>query len=83
MFNGSTAVFQTVCLGSNPSSRTMALTGDKKRKYDREWVAKRRAKFFDDKKCKHCGSTENLELDHINPKTKISHSIWSWREERY
>jgi 5-methylcytosine-specific restriction endonuclease McrA len=32
--------------------------------------------------CKKCGSTERLELDHIDPATKISHNIWSWREER-
>jgi len=29
-----------------------------------------------------CGSWKKLELDHIDPKTKESHKIWSWSEER-
>lgn len=30
--------------------------------------------------CQHCGSWENLEVDHIDPATKDAHtsSIWSW-----
>ena len=62
----------------------MRLRDDKKiwNKYQREWVAKRRADFFKDKKCVQCGSTERLELDHIDRETKESHSIWSWSEVR-
>ena len=60
----------------------MGYTGDKKREYQREWVAKRRATFFADKCCAYCGSTKNLELDHIDPSQKVSHSIWSWSESR-
>lgn len=52
------------------------------RKYQREWVAKRRAAFFDDKTCEKCGSIDRLELDHIDPSTKVHHAIWSWAEER-
>ncbi len=29
-----------------------------------------------------CGSWNDLELDHINPETKVSHNIWSWSEKR-
>lgn len=61
---------------------TVGYTGDKKREYDREWVRKRRATFFAGKCCVKCGSTESLELDHIDPAEKVSHAIWSWREER-
>ena len=59
---------------------------DKKREYQRDyqrqWVARRRATFFEDKCCVRCGSKERLELDHIDPKLKVSHNIWSWSEAR-
>lgn len=56
----------------------MALYGDAKREYDKRWMAQRRASFFDGKCCIKCGSIDQLELDHIDPKIKISHRIWSW-----
>lgn len=52
------------------------------RKYQREWLAKRRVEWFADKSCVNCGSTKSLELDHIDPSTKVSHNIWSWSAER-
>lgn len=52
------------------------------RKYQREWIAARRAEFFAGKACVDCGSTEQLELDHVNPAEKEHHAIWSWREDR-
>lgn len=55
---------------------------DKQREYQRQWVAKRRNKYFEDKYCVDCGKQETLELDHIDPTTKISNSIWSWSEKR-
>src|SRR3990167_8301202 len=43
----------------------------------------RRQKWLEENgPCKQCGSTINLEVDHINPKTKIDHKVWSWAEER-
>lgn len=51
-------------------------------KYQREWVAKRRAAFFADRSCEWCGSTKRLELDHIDPSQKVDHKIWSWSEVR-
>lgn len=30
----------------------------------------------------YCGSYKQLEVDHVDPKTKISHSVWSWSEKR-
>ena len=53
-----------------------------RRKYQREWYAKRRADYLADKCCVRCGATVDLRLDHIDPKTKVSHSIWSWSQER-
>jgi len=50
--------------------------------YAREWVARRRAEWFADKCCAWCGSTEDLQLDHIDRTTKVSHRIWSWSQVR-
>lgn len=64
-------------------------TRESQREYQRKWLAQRKADFYKDKSCVQilsngsiCGSIEGLELDHIDPSTKISHNIWSWREER-
>lgn len=53
-----------------------------KRKYQREWCARRRFEFFKDKKCIKCNSKENLELDHVDPSKKVTHRIWSFSLER-
>jgi len=55
---------------------------EERRRYNREWMRKRREAFFRDKVCVKCGSSKDLELDHINPSTKISHCVWSWSEPR-
>ena len=57
---------------------------DKKvqREYQKQWTAKRRADFFANKQCKRCGSTNRLELDHMDPSKKVSHKIWSWSEAK-
>ena len=54
----------------------------RQREYQRLWVKGRRAAFFADKACAKCGSTDRLELDHINPAEKTSHRIWSWSWKR-
>lgn len=60
----------------------MGYPKEKQREYQREWIAARRSAFFEDKSCASCGSVENLEIDHIDPKTKVASAIWSWRQER-
>lgn len=60
----------------------MPLYGDAKRKYQRKWTAARRAAFYAGKRCEFCGSRENLELDHKDPKQKVSHRIWNWSAAR-
>ncbi len=55
---------------------------DNSRKWHREWMQKRRQEFFHNKVCVVCGSCDKLELDHIDPKDKIDHKIWSWSKER-
>lgn len=52
------------------------------REYQRLWRQRRRAAYFADKACVVCGSTDNLELDHLDPTQKVSHKIWSWSEQR-
>lgn len=60
----------------------MPYSNAQKRKYQREWCAKNRAAYMDGKTCAHCGSPGPLEVDHIDPALKISHSIWSWSVAR-
>lgn len=52
------------------------------RQYQNEWMRKRRQAYFSDKSCVVCGSTDRLELDHRDPKQKLTHAIWSWSSER-
>lgn len=56
---------------------------DRRREYARDWMAKRRAEWFQaNGPCFDCGTWEDLELDHIDPALKVSHRIWSWAKER-
>lgn len=50
--------------------------------WHRRWIADRRASFFAGKRCAKCGSIDRLEIDHIDPATKVANSIWSWTETR-
>ena len=52
----------------------------KKLEYQREWYAARRLKGIESLggKCAQCGATDDLEFDHIDPATKVSHRIFSW-----
>ena len=45
------------------------------RNYQREWIRKRREKYFVDKTCAKCGSKQQLELHHKDPHVKITHRI--------
>ena len=46
------------------------------------WIKKRKETWFKQNgPCVKCNSWKNLELDHINPSTKITHRIWSRNEE--
>ena len=58
-------------------------TKEAQREYQRTWMAKRRSDWFSENgPCVVCGSWDNLELDHIDPQTKVSHRIWSWAKSR-
>lgn len=52
--------------------------------YQRRWLLARRQAWIDEHgPCQHCGSEENLEIDHIDPATKEAHvgTLWSRRKE--
>lgn len=55
---------------------------ERQREYQRLWMAERRAEYLADKRCVKCGSTEELEIDHIDSTKKVDHRIWSWSKER-
>lgn len=55
---------------------------DAQRQYQREWKARRRRDWFADKACARCGSRDDLEVDHLDPNTKVAHSVWSWSKAR-
>lgn len=57
-------------------------TREIQREYQRIWVAKNRADYMTGKSCVICGSTQDLEVDHIDPERKVSHRIWSWSADR-
>lgn len=51
--------------------------------YQRLWVARRRAEWFEaNGPCEQCGSEDDLQLDHRDPDKKVSHRIWSWATSR-
>lgn len=54
----------------------------KSNEYQRKRAARIKAKWLKGKACAECGSTEQLEIDHIYPNLKVSHKIWSWSEPR-
>lgn len=53
------------------------LDADARRRYHRQWIARRRAAFFADKTCIDCGTAEQLELDRRDPDEKVNHRVWS------
>lgn len=55
---------------------------ERQRQYQRERAARFRSEYLFGKYCVKCGSTERLEIDHINPATKIDNAIWSWSKVR-
>ena len=57
-------------------------TEEAQREYQRKWKARRRAEWFSDKSCVKCGSTDRMEIDHIDPATKVHHQVWTWAKQR-
>lgn len=58
-------------------------TPEEQRRYQREWLARRRAAWFaENGPCVDCGSWEELQLDHVDASQKIEHNVWSWAKAR-
>lgn len=61
---------------------------EEQNKYQREWAQKRRQAWISNNgPCQQCGSSDLLEVDHIDPTTKdpklkSGTGIWSWSQER-
>jgi hypothetical protein len=63
----------------------MGYTGEKKRKYQREWSRKRREDWVKaNGPCQTCGSNKRLEIDHIDYNIKSVHvsRIWSYTKSK-
>lgn len=53
------------------------------KKWKRETRKRRRdAWMLSNGPCRRCGGSDRLQLDHINPRAKVSHDIWLWGKER-
>ncbi len=55
---------------------------EQRRAYQREWMRRRRAAWFEGKSCLTCGETDRLELHHEVMAEKENHSVWSWSQKR-
>jgi hypothetical protein len=56
---------------------------DRQREYMRNWMRQRRLDWLmEHGPCVDCGSGNDLEVDHVDASTKITHRVWSWARER-
>lgn len=59
---------------------------EQKREYAARWAKetreRRRTDWFSENGPCSCGSWADLELDHIDPATKVAHEIWTWGDVR-
>ncbi len=56
---------------------------DKQREFQRKRLAAIRAKWLaENGPCVKCGTRDDLQVDHVDPSDKVTHSVWSWSKER-
>lgn len=61
----------------------MYKTATVQRQYQRDWINARKKSFLKRMgPCVFCGTSENIEIHHIDPERKGSHRIWSWSRDR-
>jgi hypothetical protein len=54
-----------------------------RKQYARVWMFDRKAAWLKaNGPCRHCGSKEDLQVDHVDPSQKVTHRIWSWSLKR-
>jgi len=58
-------------------------TVEEQREFQRKWISERRQKYIDEMgPCFFCGTTEDIQIHHIDPEEKETHRIWSWSDTR-
>lgn len=51
---------------------------ERQREFQRNWIVSKRTEYFAGKVCASCGSTKELELDHIDPTKKKYNPALLW-----
>lgn len=55
----------------------------KQRDWQNKWMQERRRAWLKENgPCIDCHGWEELQVDHRDPSQKVSHRVWSWREDR-
>lgn len=54
---------------------------DRNRECKRLWRRAKRAAWMSERVCVQCGATEQLEIHHIDPATKITSAMWDRNQE--
>jgi hypothetical protein len=54
---------------------------EKQKEYGRNWNKNRRHKFLSGKLCCICGSSDKIEIHHLDKSKKKTHRIWTYKEE--
>lgn len=61
----------------------MTLSPEKMKVYQKEWVRKRRQDWLKlNGPCRHCGSWDKLEIDHVDPKNKLCNPTFLWSRKQ-
>lgn len=56
---------------------------DEQRRYQREWLIKRRSEWIAEHgPCVDCGTWRGLQVDHADASSKVTHRVWSWTAKR-
>lgn len=58
---------------------------DYMRRYQNEWIQRRRSEWIEaNGPCAQCGSSDRLEVDHVDPSTKVANpaAVWGWSAAR-
>lgn len=69
-------------MGEYKGRRNPAKRREYNRNYTREYKRRRREEYLGGAVCLWCGSTDDIELHHVDPETKIDHRIWTWSRDR-
>ena len=60
----------------------MAHTPETRKRALEKMKAKRLSWLQENGPCRLCGSSDRLQVDHIDRNTKVTHRIWTWSEKR-